>query len=329
MRQTALVTGGAGFLGSHLVEKLVNEKFDVIVVDNFSTAWPSNEGFLVAQWPAVQLVKADVCLDWEPWLAKIPPHMLDNLKYIFHFASPASPKSFSDRSIEIMKVNSIGLERALNFADRNDARLVFASTSEVYGDAMESPQLESYWGNVNSYGPRACYDESKRFGEALIYSWNKTYQTNHGLVRIFNTYGPRMHLQDGRVINNLLLQAINGEVLTVYGSGLQTRCFCYVDDLIDGIYKYAGHNITEPVNIGHPSEITILQLTEIIKEIFFKKKLQVIFKDLPENDPIKRRPDINKALNLLKPWEPRVSLKEGLIRTITWLESANAIVRKS
>lgn len=327
--KSALITGGAGFLGSHLVEKLINEDFFVIVVDNFSTAWPGNEDFLRKLSPNVQLIKADVNMDWSSWSSQIPEVYLKNLNYVFHWASPASPAMFLQKSLEILKVNSMGLENALIFADRWNARLIFASTSEVYGDPHVFPQSENYWGNVNSFGPRSCYDESKRYGEALIYSWNRKFNTQHGLVRIFNTYGPRMHLRDGRVVNNFLLQAINGEALTINGEGLQTRCFCYVDDLIDGIYKYTQLNIVEPVNIGHPQEVSVFHLAEVVKKIFSDKNLKIVFRDLPVNDPLRRCPDISKALILLKPWYPKTSLEEGLVKTANWLSQTNSVINKS
>lgn len=320
--KTALVTGGAGFLGTHLVEKLVAENYFVIVVDNFSTAAPENEAFINSFSEKVKLIKADVVHDWSSWLGLIDPTYLRSVKYVFHFASPASPKMFDSQSFEILKVNSVGLENALKFADLQKARLIFASTSEVYGDAQVFPQSESYWGNVNSFGPRSCYDESKRFGEALIYSWNQKYRTGHGLVRIFNTYGPRMNPGDGRVIINLLVQALNKEALTVYGDGRQTRSFCYVDDLVEGIMKYAEANLAVPVNIGNPDEISILKLAETVHEIYNSKNLQIIFEDLPKHDPQRRCPDISYALRLLKPWQPRVGLEEGLKKTMQWLEYA-------
>lgn len=318
--KTALVTGGAGFLGTHLVEKLVAENYFVIVVDNFSTANPENEAFINNFSEKVKLIKADVVDDWSPWLGLIDPPYLRSVKYVFHFASPASPKMFDSKSIEILKVNSVGLENALKFADSQKARLIFASTSEVYGDAQVSPQGESYWGHVHSFGPRSCYDESKRFGEALIFSWNQKYKTEHGPVRIFNTYGPRMHPNDGRVIINLLVQALNKEALTVYGDGRQTRSFCYVDDLIEGVMKYAEANLAVPVNIGNPNEISILKLAEIVQGIFGSKDLQIILEDLPKHDPQRRCPDISYALQVLNPWKPKIGLKEGLKKTLQWLE---------
>lgn len=326
--RTALVTGGAGFLGTHLVEKLIEENFFVIIIDNFSTAWPENEVFLKKLSSNIQLIKADVTSDWSIWLPQISIDFLKNLKYVFHFASPASPVMFAEKSLEILKVNSLGLENALAFSDSWKARLIFASTSEVYGDPQVFPQPESYWGNVNSFGPRSCYDEAKRFGEALVYNWNNRYKTAHGLVRIFNTYGPRMNPNDGRVVNNFLLQALNNLPLTINGEGKQTRCFCYVKDLIDGIYKYSQQDITVPLNIGNPHEISVLQLAEIVRSIFTDKKIEIVFKNLPENDPQRRCPDITKALNLLHPWQPKTSLQEGLLQTAQWLRQANTIIRK-
>jgi nucleoside-diphosphate-sugar epimerase len=242
------------------------------------------------------------------------------LKYVFHFASPASPPHYQRLGLETMWVNSVGLSLAMTFADQVGARVIFSSTSEIYGDPEISPQPETYWGNVNTLGPRSCYDESKRFGESLIYTYNLKNKTQHGLVRIFNTYGPRMNPNDGRVIINFLVQAMKGEALTVYGSGQQTRSFCYVDDLIEGIMKYAESPLTEPVNIGNDHEFTILEAAETVKKIFSDKKLKIEFQALPKDDPKQRKPDLSKAKKLLAPWSPKVSLAEGLRHVIKWLE---------
>lgn len=315
--KTAIVTGAAGFLGSHLSEKLLRDGYKVIGMDNFSTGMHSNIQYLQDQFTDSQFEfhEFDVVKNWNEVLKK----PLTNLKYVFHFASPASPPLYQKLSVETIWVNTLGLENAIQFADPHQAKVIFASTSEVYGDPSHSPQAETYWGNVNSFGPRSCYDEAKRCGEAVIYSYNKRNQTKHGMVRIFNTYGPRMNPNDGRVVINFLVQALKGVNLSVYGDGKQTRSFCYVDDLIEAILRYANTNLAEPVNIGNPNEFTVLQLAEKVQKMFAAKKLQISFSPLPGDDPLQRRPDISKAKKLLGGWEPVIQLDQGLERMASWL----------
>lgn len=313
-----LITGGAGFLGSHLCEFFIRNGIPTYAVDNFATCDSSNIDFLTAlalsQKSHFEFIKADVVQAWT-WNTQVQKP----ISHVFHFASPASPPHYKILSLETLEVNSIGLLNALNFATSRKARVVFASTSEVYGDPAVSPQPESYWGNVNSYGERSCYDEAKRYGEALIYSYNKKYKTNHGLVRIFNTYGPRMNLQDGRVVINFLVQAFNKIPLTVYGSGSQTRSFCYVSDLIDGIVRYALGSHTQPVNIGNDTEFTILELTKVVQELFKDRDIEISFNPIEPDDPQQRRPNLSLAKSVLSPWTPQVKLLQGLSKTLEWI----------
>jgi nucleoside-diphosphate-sugar epimerase len=316
-----LITGGGGFLGSHLAELYLGRGHQVICVDNFCTGFRSNRQYLESLPEAkgrLQFIEADVSRPWSLWTDQIA---IDRKKisHVFHFASPASPVYYQKLSIETMWVNTIGLQEAMLFADANNGRVIFASTSEIYGDPEFSPQPESYWGNVNTLGPRSCYDEAKRFGEALLYTHNLKYKSKHGLVRIFNTYGPRMNPSDGRVIINFLVQAIRGEKLSVYGTGEQTRSFCYVNDLVAGVDSYARTVKQDPVNIGNDKEFTILELVQTVQQIFASKKLSVEHFPLPKDDPKQRCPDLTKARIDLQPWEPKVSLKEGLQKMADWL----------
>lgn len=314
----ALVTGGSGFIGSHLAEYFIRSNTPVICVDNFATGLPSNVHYLkgLNKNNLFTFIEADVCQDYQSWTKDLD---LNGLSHVFHFASPASPPHYQRLNLETMWVNSVGLNQCLLLADKYKARVTFASTSEVYGDPSVFPQNEEYWGNVNSFGERSCYDEAKRFGESLIFSHNQRHGTRHGLVRIFNTYGPRMNPNDGRVIINFLVQALQNQPLTVYGDGKQTRSFCFVDDLVAGITKYALSNITYPVNLGNDIEFSINELAVIVREIFQNQKLEIIYKDLPSDDPKQRRPDLRKAKELLKDWAPRVQLKEGLQHMIEWM----------
>jgi nucleoside-diphosphate-sugar epimerase len=320
-KKTVLITGAGGFLGSHLCERFLSEGYRVIGADNFSTGFRSNLTFLQAL-PAAKerltFIEADVVQPWSTWLKDVD---LGELTHVFHFASPASPPLYQVLNLETMWVNSIGLANAMEFADRHKARVIFASTSEIYGDPEFSPQPETYWGNVNTVGVRSCYDEAKRFGEALLFTHNWRHSTRHGMVRIFNTYGPRMNPADGRVIINFLVQALKGEELTVYGTGSQTRSFCFVDDLINGIVAYSRTNLTDPVNIGNEGEFTILELAEKVRDLFPEKKLKIAYRDLPKDDPKQRRPDLTRARALLQPWEPKVKLEDGLKRMVAWLTS--------
>lgn len=319
---SVLITGGCGFLGSHLAEHYLNQNKLVVCVDNFSTNSRGNQKLLqsLVEKDRLHIVEADVVQDWTSWVTKIPSHFLKHLSHVFHFASPASPPVYQRLSIETLHVNSIGLERALHFADSHKARLIFSSTSEVYGDALVHPQPETYWGNVNSFGERACYDESKRFGEALLYSHNQRHQTPHGLVRIFNTFGPRMEFEDGRVVINFLTQALRGNPLTIYGTGQQTRSFCFVSDLIEGIVKYAASNICTPMNLGNDKEYKIVELAECVLKLFPEKQLQLEFLPLPVNDPKQRRPDLTRAFKELH-WQPTISLEQGLKQMLAWVKA--------
>ena len=318
--KTALVTGAAGFLGSHLCEDLIEQGFRVIGVDNFSTGSKDNLCGLFSKSELFQFVEADVVLSWDSWLSGVSAGWLDSLEYVFHFASPASPIHYKRLSLETMWVNSVGLGNALSLARAKNARVIFASTSEVYGDPQIHPQPESYWGNVNTVGERSCYDEAKRFGEALIYSENLKNKTRHGIVRIFNTFGPRMNPADGRVIINFLQQARDKQSLTVFGDGSQTRTFCFVSDLIAGVLAYAKSDLCEPVNIGGTEELSVLQVAQKINAIFMNDGA-VSFSALSEDDPKRRKPDLNKALNLLAPWQPRVPFEHGLRQMADWLQS--------
>jgi nucleoside-diphosphate-sugar epimerase len=313
-----LITGGGGFLGSHLAERYLNEGHRVVAVDNFCTGLRTNKVHLMGLSAAENLkfIEADVIQTWDDWAKQIS----GKVDLVLHFASPASPPHYQRLGLETMWVNTLGLSRALSFADQQGARVVFASTSEIYGDPEVSPQPETYWGNVNTMGPRSCYDEAKRFGEALIYTHNLRHKTKHGLVRIFNTYGPRMNPNDGRVIINFLIQALEGSALSIYGDGSQTRSFCFVDDLVDGIVRYAQTDLIEPVNLGNDKEFTILEAAELVVKIFSNKNLKKIFEPLPKDDPKQRKPDLTRAKNLLKPWSPKISLEEGLRQMLTALQ---------
>lgn len=323
---TILITGGGGFLGSHLAENFLKNGHKVICIDNFCTGFKKNKSFLESISGASQnlfFLEQDCVEDWGAWMHKIPQSFLVDVTHVFHFASPASPPLYQKLNIETMWVNTIGLKNAVEFADAKGARVIFASTSEIYGNPLVSPQPESYWGNVNTVGPRSCYDEAKRFGESLLYTYNWRNKTKHGMVRIFNTYGPRMNPQDGRVVINFLVQALQSKPLTVYGDGQQTRSFCYVDDLIKGIITYASLDETEPVNIGNEQEFTILEAAQTVQSLFPNKNLPIEHHSLPVDDPMLRRPDLQKAKRLLHGWEPKVELQEGLKKMIQWLQDEN------
>jgi len=321
LRKTVLITGGCGFLGSHLAESHLKDGYRVVCVDNFSTGSRSNESYLRALGSEnLQIVEADVIEAWSTWADELPTEWLADLAYVFHFASPASPPLYQELALETMWVNSIGLSNALFFADKFGARVIFASTSEIYGDPEFSPQPETYKGNVNTVGPRSCYDEAKRFGESLLFTHNWKKKTSHGMVRIFNTYGPRMNPVDGRVVINFLVQALQNSPLTIYGDGSQTRSFCYVDDLVRGIRAYAKSENILPINIGNPVEFSIRQLTDEIQKLFPSKKFELSFHPFPQDDPKQRRPDITQARTRLA-WEPQVSLADGLSRMLEWLKT--------
>lgn len=280
----------------------------VIGVDNFCTGSPRNFEFLSQlKAGAFSGYQFDVSESWSSHKS-----VWGDVDRIYHFASPASPPLYQKLALETLRVNSIGTWNALEFAHQCGARVVFASTSEIYGDPLVHPQAETYWGNVNTLGPRSCYDEAKRFGEALIVNFNQKKQTQHGFVRIFNTYGPRMNPLDGRVVIQLLLQALRGEALSVYGDGLQTRSFCYVSDLVEGIIAYADRGLNEPVNLGNDFEFSIMELVEKLRNLFSSKNLRVQHLPLPTDDPKQRRPDLDKARKLLHPWNPKIQLEDGL-----------------
>lgn len=311
-----VITGGCGFLGSHLAENFSGMGYEVYAIDNFSTGFRNNKNYLEAL-PGVKVIEADVA-EKETW--KALEKQISSAEFVFHFASPASPPHYQRMALETMAVNSWGTQWALESADVWKARVIFASTSEIYGDPLVHPQKETYWGNVNTVGIRSCYDESKRYGETLIHTWNWKKNTRHGFVRIFNTYGPRMNPADGRVIINFLEQALKKQPLTVYGDGKQTRSFCFVDDLIAGIIAYAKSDLVQPVNIGNDKEFSLLELVDVIGQIFNDRKLELKFFPLPSDDPQQRRPDLGLARSLLK-WEPKIPLKEGLQKMRAWLET--------
>ncbi|MBL8694600.1 MAG: SDR family oxidoreductase [Planctomycetes bacterium] len=302
----ALVTGGAGFLGSHLCEALLARGYEVIAMDSLLTGDVRNIEHLIGR-PGFQFVKYDVTNH---------VHVPGKLDAILHFASPASPVDYLELPIQTLKVGSLGTHKTLGLAKEKKARYLLASTSEVYGDPLVHPQTEDYWGNVNPIGPRGVYDEAKRFAEAMTMAYHRTHGVETRIVRIFNTYGPRMRLRDGRALPMFLTQALRGEDVTVYGDGTQTRSFCYVSDLIEGIIRLLESNETLPVNIGNPTEMTIEEFArEIVKRTGSRSK--VVYRPLPKDDPKQRRPDITKARTLLG-WEPKVALGDGLEKTIEW-----------
>lgn len=308
-----LVTGGAGFLGSHLCDRLIQEGHEVICMDNLITGDTSNIAHLAGN-ENFKFIKYDVT----EYIFIDGP--LDN---ILHFASPASPIDYLELPIQTLKVGSLGTHKALGLAKAKQARFLLASTSEVYGDPLIHPQPETYYGNVNPIGPRGVYDEAKRFAEALTMAYHRYHNVDTRIVRIFNTYGPRMRLNDGRVVPSFIYQALKGEDLTVFGDGMQTRSFCYVSDLIEGIYRLLCSTINEPINIGNPTEMTIMDFAKKIQEIAGGSG-SIIFKPLPQDDPKVRQPDITKAKKLLG-WSPQVSLDEGLQATLTYFKNKLAI----
>jgi nucleoside-diphosphate-sugar epimerase len=299
--KNALVSGAAGFVGSHLVDRLLEEGFAVVGVDNLITGKEENLNSAKRN-SKFNFLDLDVVTEI--------PDLGMKFDYIFHAASPASPPKYFEYPIETMMVNSIGTKNLLDLAEKNNSRFIFFSTSEVYGDPLEHPQRESYWGNVNPIGPRSIYDEAKRFGEALVAQCVRAKKVNAGIIRIFNTYGPRLDPHDGRVVSTFIRQAINGEALTVNGDGNQTRSFCYITDLIDGIFKMAESHEFGPINLGNPNEMT---LNELIKEISKLLSKNLDTTNLPElkDDPVRRKPDISLAKEKLG-WEPKVSLTQGL-----------------
>jgi dTDP-glucose 4,6-dehydratase len=314
---TALVTGAAGFLGSHLCERLLADGMRVIGVDNFLTGRRQNLASLDGR-DAFRFVEHNVC---EPLAVDEP------LDHVLHFASPASPIDYLELPIQTLKVGALGTHNALGLARAKGARFMLASTSEVYGDPLEHPQRETYWGNVNPIGPRGVYDEAKRFAEAITMAYHRAHGLEVRIVRIFNTYGPRMRLGDGRVVPAFMEQALEGRPLSVFGDGGQTRSFCFVDDLVDGIVRLLLSDVEGPVNIGNPQELTILEFAETILAATGSTS-EIVYEPLPEDDPKVRRPDITRARSELG-WEPKVSLADGLARTVDYFRDEVAARRRA
>jgi dTDP-glucose 4,6-dehydratase len=303
-----VVLGASGFLGSHLCDELIARGDDVVGIDDLSSSTGVNLKALESE-PRFTFLKGDIA-DGIP--------VRGTVDAVLNFASPASPPRYLNMPIQTLRTGSRGTDNALQFALENNARFIMASTSEVYGDPTVSPQVETYWGNVNSIGERSCYDEAKRYAEALCMAYWREYQANIGIVRIFNTYGPRLDPTDGRVVSNFVCQALEGQNLTVYGDGSQTRSFCYVDDEIRGILALLDSNERGPINLGNPVEFTMLELAELVLELTGSRS-QLVYEALPADDPLQRCPDITLARELLK-WEPTVDLREGLRNTIDWFQ---------
>jgi nucleoside-diphosphate-sugar epimerase len=309
----ALVTGAAGFVGSHLCERLLKDGFEVIGVDNFITGQYCNIESLRA-YPGFSFREADV----------IEPVQIEgNLDWVLHFASPASPPKYLKKPLETMLVNSEGSRHLLELCRVKKAAFFLASTSEVYGDPLVHPQPETYWGHVNSIGPRSIYDEAKRYAETLTMAYHQTFGVSTRIIRIFNTYGPRMDALDGRVVTNFINQALSGKPLTIYGEGEQTRSFQFVDDLIEGIRRLMGVDYHLPVNLGNPEEYTMLELAQLIQELS-RTKLGLVFEKLPTDDPKQRKPDITRARELLN-WQPRVTVRDGLSQTIEYFKQLSVV----
>lgn len=306
-----LLAGGAGFLGSHLADRYAKDH-ELVIVDNLSTGRKANISHLF-ELPEVQFIEADITKELPATVTEQVYDIIANL------ASPASPPRYQALALETLHAGSVGVEQLLGLARKNNARFFHTSTSEVYGDPLIHPQTEEYKGNVNSYGPRSMYDESKRYAEALIYSYRQKYQLNTGIVRIFNTYGPRMDPADGRVVSNLIVQALTKQPLTIYGDGKQTRSFCYVDDLIDGFELFIKSDLEGPINLGNPYEFTIAELAEKIQHEI-GPEVTIVTKPLPQDDPSQRQPDIAKAKQQLG-WEPKIQLDEGLVKTIEYFRN--------
>jgi dTDP-glucose 4,6-dehydratase len=305
-RPISVVTGGAGFLGSHLVDLLLARGHRVVAIDNFVTGSVENIRHLAGD-TNFRFIQQDVT----EFL-----FLHENVDYVWHFASPASPIDYLELPIQTLKVGSLGTHKALGLAREKGARFLLASTSEIYGDPLVHPQTEEYWGNVNTIGPRGCYDESKRFAEALVMAYHREHGIPTRIVRIFNTYGPRMRLNDGRVVPSFISQALRNKPITVFGDGNQTRSFCYCSDLIEGIYRLMMSGHSQPVNIGNPHEMTMLEFArEIISATGSRSRM--VFRPLPQDDPKQRRPDITRAKRWLH-WEPRVTLAKGLKATIAY-----------
>jgi len=307
----AVITGGAGFLGSHLSDALLADGWSVVVVDNLLTGRLSNLAHLRSE-SRFEFVEKDIC----------QPFDVGKVDYLFHFASPASPVDYSTHGIETLQVGSLGTFHALDVARKYGAKYFVSSTSECYGDPLEHPQKETYWGHVNPIGPRSVYDEAKRFTEAVTMAYRRYHNVDTHIVRIFNTYGPRMQLNDGRVVPNFMKQALRGEDLTVYGDGNQTRSFCYVSDEIDGFLRLSKSDEHLPVNIGNPNEFTILECAQLVIKVVGSKS-RICYEPLPQDDPKQRQPDITKARQLLG-WEPKIDLENGLRLSLDYFKKAVA-----
>ncbi len=308
-KKVAVVTGGAGFLGSHLCDRLLADGCKVIAVDNLLTGRLRNIAHL-KKTRDFDFIKKDVSR---------PFAIAGDVDYILHFASPASPVDYLKYPIPTMQVGSYGTENCLVLAKLKKARFLVASTSEIYGDPLEHPQKETYWGHVNTIGPRGVYDEAKRFAEAMTMAYHRTHKVNTAIVRIFNTYGPRMQVKDGRVVPNFIDQALHHQSLTIYGSGKQTRSFCFYSDLIDGIVRLLYSDVHEPVNIGNPAEFTILEFAKLILKLSGAKS-KLIYRPLPVDDPKQRCPDITLAKKYLN-WQPKVDIEQGLQETLDWFKA--------
>jgi dTDP-glucose 4,6-dehydratase len=306
-RKLALVTGAAGFLGSHLTDSLLAAEYDVIGIDNLSTGNQANLAHLISE-PRFSLMKQDIT----------KPFDAGRVDYVFNFASPASPDDYHRLGVETLLVGSYGTVNTLDLARKYGAGYLHASTSECYGDPEVHPQVETYWGHVNPVGPRSVYDEAKRFSEATVTAYKRYYGVDTHLVRIFNTYGPRLQSNDGRVISNLMTQALRGQPLTIYGEGLQTRSFCYVSDLIAGIMALAHSAIDTPTNIGNDAEWSILECAKEVLAVT-GADVEILFKPLPQDDPMRRRPDLTKAKTLLG-WKPTIMLREGLQKSLLYFQ---------
>lgn len=307
-KKIIVITGGAGFIGSHLCDRLLGEGFKVICIDNYITGSVANVTHLLKS-KDFELIEQDVTKSIA---------LKEKIWGVLHFASLASPVDYLRFPIQTLKAGSLGTHNALGLAKAKKAKFLLASTSEVYGDPLVHPQTEEYWGNVNPIGVRGCYDESKRFAEAITMAYHRIHKIDTKIVRIFNTYGERMRIQDGRVVPNFICQALKNKPLTVYGKGIQTRSFCYVSDLVEGIFRLMHTEVNTPVNLGNPKEFTILEFAKLITGIIDTKS-KIIFRPLPADDPKQRRPDISKAKKILK-WQPKVNLEDGVRRTIEWFK---------
>ena len=303
-----VITGGSGFVGSYLCERLINDGHNLIVIDNLLTGSRENIRDLMDN-ENFSFIEHDVQNHIE---------IENKVDYVLHFASAASPKAYTEHPVNTLKAGSIGTLNTLGLAKKHNSQYLLASTSEVYGDPLISPQNEEYWGNVNPNGERSMYDEAKRFAEAAVATYSRSYDIKAKIVRIFNTFGPRMQLNDGRVVTNFIFQALQNDNITIYGDGSQTRSFSYVEDTVDGIISLMHSNEYDVFNIGNPNEITVLELAQKIIELT-NSKSEIVFKSLPSDDPKQRKPDISKAISKLG-WEPKVNLEDGLIKTIDWVE---------